>query len=316
MIGREFGKRCQSMDMKNVKPVKGINYLQLNHKIKKVLKEKGVEAISIVEAWKRYKWIKKYIKKKPSEGYFVWIKEQIDFPVSTCVYVSEENVTQNMTNLTIIEPGIKAKGLSLCSSTGKVNARHFARGIVIIKENSTFDLLSSHAWHPGDEVDIAYDYILEKNARLTYTFKDLRPPSKGIFKSISFIGKYASAKIKAVIDGINTDITTEDSVILNGKGSSGTVVIRTVGRKNSRIKGITKAIANAEGKGHLDCSGLIVDKNSKMDLIPLLSVNNKKAQLTHEASIGKIADEQLNYLRSRGLTEKQAIELIVSGFLR
>ena len=304
------------MDMKNVKYAKGINYLQLDHKVEKTLREKGVEILSIVEAWKKYKWIKKYVKKKPVEGYFVWIKKQINFPVATCVYASEEGVTQNMTNLTVVEPGIKAKGLSLCSSTGEVHAKHIARGIVVVKKNSSFDLLSSHAWHQGDKVDIDYKYILERNSKFTYNFKDLRPPSEGIFKSTSIIGKNSSAKMKIILNGINAKITTEDGVVLNGSKSSGTVIIRVVGRKNAKIKGITKAIANAEGKGHLDCSGLVIDKKSSIDLIPQLVVNDRRAILTHEASIGKIADEQMNYLRSRGLTEKQAIDLIVSGFLR
>jgi Fe-S cluster assembly scaffold protein SufB len=61
---------------------------------------------------------------------------------------------------------------------------------------------------------------------------------------------------------------------------------------------------------------IVIDKNSKISLIPELICQNKKAQITHEASIGKISEEELNYLRMRGLTEDEAINLIVSGFLK
>jgi len=61
--------------------------------------------------------------------------------------------------------------------------------------------------------------------------------------------------------------------------------------------------------------GLLLAEDSSINAIPELVNRNKDTSLTHEASIGKISEEILNYLRSRGLTEDQAIDLIVSGFL-
>ena len=184
------------MDMKNVKSVEGLSYLQLDHKIKKSLVEKGVEALPIVEAWKKYDWVKKYVKKKPKEGYFVWVKKQINFPVSTCVYSTEENVVQNMVNLTVIEPNLKVKGLSLCSSLSKINATHIAKGIVVVKRNSVFDMTSNHSWHEGDKVNTDYEYFLGENSKLNYVFKDLNPPSKGFFKLTVHLDKKLMLKQK------------------------------------------------------------------------------------------------------------------------
>jgi len=87
------------------------------------------------------------------------------------------------------------------------------------------------------------------------------------------------------------------------------------GRKNSKITAHSSIIATAPSKGHLDCQGLLVDKNSEISLIPELICHNKNAQITHEASIGRISEEQLSYLRMRGLKEEEAIDLIVAGFL-
>ncbi len=61
--------------------------------------------------------------------------------------------------------------------------------------------------------------------------------------------------------------------------------------------------------------GLLLDGNSSIDAVPELLNKNKDATLTHEASIGRISEEELSYLRSRGLTEDEAIGLIVTGFL-
>ena len=73
---------------------------------------------------------------------------------------------------------------------------------------------------------------------------------------------------------------------------------------------------NLQSKGHLDCQALITDRNAKVSLVPEVECEDKEAQVTHEASIGKVSEEQLNYLRTRGLTEEQALNLIISGFLR
>jgi Fe-S cluster assembly scaffold protein SufB len=75
-------------------------------------------------------------------------------------------------------------------------------------------------------------------------------------------------------------------------------------------------LAKSSSTGHLDCQCLMTDKQAKVSLVPEVVCENKEAQVTHEASIGKISEEQLNYLRTRGLTEEKALNLIISGFLK
>ena len=301
------------MVMKNVK---NVNYLQIDHKIKEVLEEKGVEVLSSPEAWKKYEWSRKFFQKKPKEGYFIWVKNQINFPIATCVQTSSEKISQDMNNLVVVEKNIHAKALSLCSSLKKnLFSLHKAEGKIVIKENSALELNSIHRWDRSDNVDIDYKYFLGKNSNLSYTFKTLSPSGKFSSKTETELSDYSKAELKIIINGINSKIKTEDGMILNGKKASGVLRLRTVARKNSQIEGVTKAIGNEEGKAHLDCQGLLVDNTSFISLIPRLLVKNKRSILTHEASIGRIADEQLNYLRSRGLTEKEAIDLIVNGFL-
>ncbi len=78
---------------------------------------------------------------------------------------------------------------------------------------------------------------------------------------------------------------------------------------------MSKIEAIAPSKGHLDCQGLLAAKTAKISFVPGLVCKNKDAQITHEASIGKISEEELTYLRMRGLTEDEAIDLIINGFL-
>ena len=104
-----------------------------------------------------------------------------------------------------------------------------------------------------------------------------------------------------------------ESTFLNEEKSNSISRLRMIADKNSRISVHSKMVANAAGKGHLDCMGLLLDGKSTINAVPELL--NKNATLTHEASVGKISEEVLNYLRSRGLREEEAIDLIVAGFL-
>ncbi len=105
------------------------------------------------------------------------------------------------------------------------------------------------------------------------------------------------------------------TVNLNGDGSTADVVSRAVARDNSYQKFDAKIIGNAACKGHTECDSIIMD-NGKILAVPGLEANNVDASLVHEAAIGKIAGEQLIKLMTLGLTESEAEEQIINGFLR
>jgi hypothetical protein len=107
-----------------------------------------------------------------------------------------------------------------------------------------------------------------------------------------------------------------DSTFLNGEEASAITRVRMVADQDSQITSHSKMVANNAGIGHLDCMGLLLSEKSSISTVPELINRNKNATLTHEASVGRISKEALNYLRSRGLTEDGAIDLIITGFLR
>ena len=107
---------------------------------------------------------------------------------------------------------------------------------------------------------------------------------------------------------------TDFSVDLNGDGSSADVVSRSVASENSRQKFVSNINGNASCKGHTECDAIIMD-GAQVTAVPSLAANHIEAELIHEAAIGKIAGEQLVKLMSLGLSEKEAEEQIVKGFL-
>ena len=104
-------------------------------------------------------------------------------------------------------------------------------------------------------------------------------------------------------------------VELNGKNASTQVTSRSVAIQNSKQKFISKVYGNSECFGHVECDAIIKDK-AKVTAIPEITANNVDANLVHEAAIGKIAGDQLIKLMTLGLSEKEAEEEIIKGFLK
>ena len=108
---------------------------------------------------------------------------------------------------------------------------------------------------------------------------------------------------------------TNFKVDMNGEGSSANVVSRSVAKGNSKQVFASMINGNNACNGHTECDAIIMD-HSSVTAVPQLTANNIDAGLIHEAAIGKIAGDQLNKLMTLGLTEEEAEEQIVNGFLK
>ena len=113
----------------------------------------------------------------------------------------------------------------------------------------------------------------------------------------------------------NQVATTRFDVDMDGEGSSANVVSRSVAKNNSKQTFYSVINGNNKCNGHSECDAIIMD-NAKISAIPEITANHLEASLIHEAAIGKIAGEQLIKLQTLGLTEEEAEEQIVNGFLR
>lgn len=105
------------------------------------------------------------------------------------------------------------------------------------------------------------------------------------------------------------------NVDLNGEGCSANIISRSVAKENSRQHFDSRINGNAPCAGHSECDSIIMDHGC-VTASPQLTANDIDASLIHEAAIGKIAGEQLMKLMTLGLTEKEAEEQIVNGFLK
>lgn len=299
------------------KNVKNAHFWQIDHKIKNISEVPGNVILPSPRAWLEFEWLRKYFGKKPKEGYFIWIKRQVDFPLAVCISIASSKISQDLTNLLVVEKGIKVKANVVCSAVkNNLCGTHKAKGKLLLKSGSSLEYNHFHQWGERDFVSPDYEFILEKNSRLVYVYKNLFPPENLLLKTTVQSNENSSSNQSFVINGLNTKIGMSDNVNLLGFNSQAIVRLRLVGRKNSQIEAASQIKAAVPSGGHLDCQGLLVDRTAEISLTPRLICWDKNAHLTHEASIGKISEEELTYLRTRGLSEKEAIDLIVTGFLK
>ena len=136
-------------------------------------------------------------------------------------------------------------------------------------------------------------------------------------KSIGSSGNRASAKFNTVVYGLqDSHIDLGSRIILEGDETRGESIARTIAADESVIyaRGDLVAKTREYCLAHLDCRGILFSDRAKIFAIPqLVSDGSAKAELSHEASIGPIAEEQVEYLMSRGISREDAISAITSG---
>ena len=157
---------------------------------------------------------------------------------------------------------------------------------------------------------------LEEGASMEMETTQIKGIDSTVRKTGGDLKDNASLEIREKIMTHGKQYAKTDFVVdLNGKGCSANVVSRSVARDQSRQEFFSTINGNNECKGHSECDAIIMDSAS-VSASPKLTANNIDANLIHEAAIGKIAGEQLIKLMTLGLTEAEAEEQIINGFLK
>ena len=157
----------------------------------------------------------------------------------------------------------------------------------------------------------------------------MKANSKMDMKSIQIKGVTSTERITKAVLGENTNFVVTEKIMtneneyaktifevtLNGENASTHVTSRSVATENSKQEFISKVYGNTKSFAHVECDAIIKD-NAIVKATPEITANNVEANLIHEAAIGKIAGEQLIKLMTLGLSEKEAENEIINGFLK
>ena len=257
-----------------------------------------------------------------SGGSFVWIPPgvKVDVPLQAYFRINSENMGQFERTLIIAEPGSEVHYVEGCTApTYTTDSLHSAVVEIIAKEGSrvrytTIQNWSSNVYNLVTKRATAYrDATVEwidcnLGSRLTMKYPSvymLEPGAHGEVLSIAYAGKgqHQDAGAKMVHAAPDTSsVITSKSISKNG------------GRATYR--GLLKAYKGSENvKANVRCDALLLDEHSRTDTYPYIEIEEDKASIAHEATVSKVSEEQIFYLRSRGLDENEATTMIVNGFI-
>lgn len=251
-----------------------------------------------------------------------------------------------------IKPGTKNESVHIPVILSQAGLQEVVYNDFFIGEDADVTIIAGCGIHNGGSADSRHDgihrFFIGKNAKVKYVEKHygegdgngkriMNPQTiveieeggyiemetvqiKGVDSTI----RKTDAKLSAGAGVVVTErlmthgdqtATSEFKVDLDGAGSSANIISRSVAKGRSTQLFISKINGNNICSGHSECDAIIMD-DAKISAVPEITANSTEAALIHEAAIGKIAGEQIIKLMTLGLTEQEAEEQIVNGFLK
>jgi Fe-S cluster assembly scaffold protein SufB len=300
---------------------------------------KDLELLPIAEALRRYEWLPEhyYWQAVPADldqytaqcaaapepqGFFIWVKRgaKISFPVQACLYMTRGDIVQTVHNVVILEEEAELNLIAGCTMRHGIYAgAHVGVTESYIGRNARLTSTMIHRWNPGSIVRPRAGTVVETEGIYIENYCSLQPAASIQTNPHTWLnGKGASVKYLTVILGsAGSLIDLEGEIYLNGEDSSAELAHRAV-CTGGRVYQRGLLIGNARCRAHVDCAGMILGTGADkgfIQSIPGLKSLHPEARMSHEASIGKIAPEQVEYLQTRGMDEREAISLIIRGFL-
>ncbi len=299
------------------------------------LKDKNVELMSTQKALEKYEWLKEYSWKlvavdtdkytaktylENADGYFVRVPagKKSSMPVQTCLMLGSDKAFQTVHNIIIVEEGASLDIITGCTSKrGVEEGLHLGISEMYVKKGATLNFTMIHNW--AEQIGVRPRTVIKVEEGGTYVsnYICLKPVrSVQTYPTVKLEGKGAVTRLNTIaIAHSGSELDLGSRAIFNAPGTKAELISRTI-TIGGRIVARGEMIGNAkEAKGHLECKGLVLtDKGSQL-AIPILEANVDDVELTHEAAVGKIAKDQVEYLMARGLTEDEAVGMIVRGFL-
>lgn len=221
-------------------------------------------------------------------------------------------VGDNCDVLIVAGCGVHNSGDKMSSHNG-IHTFHVGNNSHVRYVEKHFGMGKKSAERNLDPVTVAY---IGKNSKLEMEMVQLGGVTKSTRTTSAVVGEKSTFIVKeSLLTQGNEQVKTQFDVNLKGKNSKVDVVSRSVAQGKSRQEFVSNVEGNNECFGHVECDGILSDK-SQIISTPRIIANHKDAMLTHEASIGKISEQQQIKLMTLGLSKEQAEEKIIQGFLQ
>jgi len=297
--------------------------------------QEGMEIMDIDQAREKYDWLHDYWWKAvpvnmdkytaraelhQEHGYFIRSLPgaRSIYPLQACLYLEEDNLAQDIHNIVIAEEGSELHIITGCATGPHVKSGlHVGISEFYVKKGAKLTFTMIHNWAENMAIRPRSATIVEEEGLFLSNYVCMQPVGTLQMYPVTYlVGENATARYNSILIATpGSEMDMGSRVFLKAKGARAEIISRAI-TTGGKIIARGHIIGEVPGiKAHLECKGLILSDEGIIHAIPELEGYRQEVDLSHEAAVGKIAQEEVEYLMARGLSQEEATATIVRGFL-
>jgi len=266
-----------------------------------------------------------------SDGSFVFIPKGVRCPMELSTYfrINARNTGQFERTLIIADDDASVSYLEGCTAPMRdENQLHAAVVELVAMDNAKIKYSTVQNWYPGDANGKGgiYNFVTKrgacrgKNSKISWTQVETGSAITWKYPSCVLSGDGSVGEFYSVaVTNNHQQADTGTKMIHIGRNTTSTIISKGIsaGKSDNSYRGLVKILASASGaRNFTQCDSLLIGNECGAHTVPYIESRNSSAKLEHEATTSKIGEDQLFYCRSRGLSEEDAVGLIVNGFCK
>ena len=266
-----------------------------------------------------------------SDGSFVYVPKGVRCPMELSTYfrINAANTGQFERTLIIADEGSYVSYLEGCTAPMRdENQLHAAVVELVAMKDAEIKYSTVQNWYPGDENGVGgiFNFVTKRgdcrgdNSKISWTQVETGSAITWKYPSCILRGNNSVGEFYSVAVANNMQqADTGTKMIHIGRNSSSTIVSKGIsaGRAQNAYRGLVRVMPQAsDARNHTQCDSLLLGKDCGAHTFPYMEIRNPSAKVEHEATTSKISADQLFYCRQRGISEEDAINMIVNGFCK
>jgi Fe-S cluster assembly protein SufB len=266
-----------------------------------------------------------------SDGSFVYVPKGVRCPMELSTYfrINSADTGQFERTLIIADEGAYVSYLEGCTAPKRsTNQLHAAVVELVALEGATIKYSTVQNWYAGDKEGRGgiYNFVTKRgkcagaNSKISWTQVETGSAITWKYPSVILQGDNSVGEFYSVaVVNNKQQADTGTKMIHIGKNTKSTIVSKGIsaGEGNNSYRGQVKVLPKAHGaRNYTQCDSMLVGNRCGAHTFPYIEVGNNSATVEHEASTSKIGEDQIFYLKARGLSAEQAVSMIVSGFCK
>lgn len=257
-----------------------------------------------------------------SGGSFIYVPPGVEceMPLQAYFRINSENAGQFERTLIIADEGSQVHYIEGCSAPVYTNdSLHSAVVEIVVKPHARVTYTTIQNWSPNVYNLVTKRARVEEGGHMEWIDGNTGSKLTMKYPSVYLVGPKATGEVLSVAyagPGQHQDAGAK--MVHAAPETTSKIVSKSISKDGgiTTYRGLVRVEEGAYGcKSHVQCDALILDEQSESRTLPYMEVGERDAEIGHEATVSKIADEQLFYLMSRGLSQEQAMSMVVNGFI-